>query len=274
MPRSTWRLLDDPAAGGARNMAVDHALLASCASGAAGFPCVRFYRWDPPALSLGYHQDAAKAADPAALGGLGIDLVRRPTGGRAVLHEHEITYAVVADCREGELAGPVMQTYRRISEALVQGLVSLGFPAQLSAGERPTPRNSLDPCFARSARCEVETDGAKLIGSVQLQQGGALLQHGSIPLRFDASRLALATGGGQADKVVGLWESDRPRRSVEELTGALAAGFAQHFEVALEPGCLTPEEDQLVRELEREFYGNADWVRDKPGPRRAARPVL
>ena len=104
-------------------MAVDDALLGSCAAGATGFPFLRFYRWDPPALSLGYHQDAAQAADDSALQDLGLELVRRPTGGRAVLHEDELTYSVVAPCREGSLSGPVMQTYRRISEALVDAMI-------------------------------------------------------------------------------------------------------------------------------------------------------
>ncbi|TDI13510.1 MAG: lipoate--protein ligase family protein [Acidobacteria bacterium] len=271
MSLSAWRLLDDPATRGAWNMAVDDALLRSCAAGAAGFPCLRFYRWDPPALSLGYHQDVAKAADASALEGMGVDLVRRPTGGRAVLHEYELTYSVVGQCRKGLLAGPVMQTYRRISEALVEGLLRLGFPALLSGGERPTPRESLDPCFARSARCEVETGGAKVVGSVQLQQGGALLQHGSILLRFDAARLALATGGGRVEKVVGLWGPGRPRVSHEELTAALVAGFEHCFEVKLQPAGLSPAETGEARRLEREFYGNVDWTRKKPGPRRTAR---
>ncbi len=267
-----WRLLEHQARCGAWNMAVDDALLASCAGGAAGFPCVRFYRWNPPALSLGYHQDAKNAADVSVLGDLGLDLVRRPTGGRAVLHEHELTYSVIASCREGELAGPVMQTYRSISEALVAGLVRLGFAAELSGGRRPTSRDSLDPCFARSARCEVEIGGAKVIGSVQLQQGGALLQHGSILLRFDAARLGLATGGGRVGKVVGLQAPGRPEVSVEKLTEALIAGFERRFNVQLQPGDLTEEEARAAQALEQVLYGSRDWTAQRPGPRRARRP--
>jgi lipoate-protein ligase A len=252
-------------------MAVDDALLEACASGEAGFPCLRFYQWDPPCLSLGVHQDPARAVDEEALREMGIDLVRRPTGGRAVLHDVELTYAVVGPCRSGDLAGPVMTSYRRISEALVRGLTALGLEADLSAGDPPAGRASVEPCFARRSRCEIESRGEKLVGSVQLQRRGCLLQHGSIPLRLIPERLARATGGVAPVRAAGLEELLGRRVSPGELTGALADGFRDRFEAELTPGELSHGEECRVLDLEERRYRTAGWTRYPPRRRPSAR---
>ena len=246
-------------------MAVDDALLVACAAGAPGFPCVRFYAWSPATLSLGYHQDPDTAADPAALRVMGLDLVRRPTGGRAVLHDAELTYSVVAGCRQGPLAGPVMTSYRRISEALAAGLRRLGIAASLSSGEAPGPGGSLEPCFIRRWRCEVEADGTKLVGSVQLQRAGALLQQGSIPLRMDGSRLTRATGGAQVPALRGLEDAAGRPLQREELLSCFTAAFEESFQIVLRPGVLGGEEERRAQTLEHERYGDPHWTRDTGG---------
>ncbi len=252
-------------------MAVDDALLAACAAGAPGFPCVRFYAWSPATLSLGYHQDPDTAADPVALRAMGLDLVRRPTGGRAVLHEAELTYSVVGGCRQGPLAGPVMTSYRRISEALASGLRRLGIAAFLSSGEAPGPAGPLEPCFVRRWRCEVEAEGAKLVGSVQLQRAGVLLQQGSIPLRMDGSRLTRATGGAQVPVLRGLEDAAGRPLEREELQSCFIAALEESFQIVLRPGLLEGEEEQRAQNLERERYGDPHWTKDTGG--RAGIPV-
>src|SRR5512142_3215722 len=129
-----WRLVEPGAAPrpGAENMAIDRAVAASVEAG--GRPALRFYYWDPPCLSLGRNQPARGVYDAAAAAARGIDIVRRPTGGRAVLHDRELTYGVAV--RVGELGSP-RETYAAVNRALVAGLRRLGVPA-LVVPERPT----------------------------------------------------------------------------------------------------------------------------------------
>jgi lipoyl(octanoyl) transferase len=258
-----WRLIESPGAAGAWNMAVDEALLDSCTLGQGHFPCLRLYSWTPPALSLGYHQVVEGAVAEAALAALGIDLVRRPTGGRAVLHEEEVTYGVVAACHAGVLVGPVMQSYRIISEALVAALRGLGLDASLSAGDPPGGAGLAEPCFARRSRCEVEVEGFKVIGSVQLRRGGCLLQHGSIPLRVDPRRLQRATGRA-AEGMRGLEDVMGGPLKPVDVSRALLGGFERRFSIALEPAPLTAWELSRAGALARQRYQDPGWTRNPP----------
>lgn len=173
-----WTLLVDPAGRpGWHNMAVDQALL-DLADG-EGRAFLRIYRWEPSCLSFGRNEPALKRYDRAAIERQRIDTVRRPTGGRAVWHAEEVTYAVAAPI---EAFGTLAQTYRRIHETLAQALTALGFPASLAAP--PARGTALDAgaCFASPAGGEVMLPGGKVVGSAQLREGGAFLQHGSILL--------------------------------------------------------------------------------------------
>jgi lipoate-protein ligase A len=160
-------------------MARDHALALTLPPEAA---CIRLYRWERPTLSLGRNEPARGHYDPAELRERGIDVVRRPTGGRAVLHWRELTYAVVVPDRA--LGGP-RGTFRAIHETLTAALVSLGLPARIAP---PPPSPTLldaGPCFRVAAGGEIVAQGRKLVGSAQLRVGDVLLQHGSILLGDD-----------------------------------------------------------------------------------------
>ncbi|MGH7700361.1 MAG: lipoate--protein ligase family protein [Gemmatimonadales bacterium] len=174
-----WRVLLEPVGrAGADNMALDCALLDEAQR--TGTAWLRLYRWDPPCLSLGRNESARARYDRSAIERLGLDVVRRPTGGRAVWHEHEVTYAVAAPV---DRFGSLRNAYRLIHERLAAALRSLGADAHL-APDRPAPRPPIHPgaCFAAAAGGEVLVDGRKLVGSAQLRQGTVLLQHGSILL--------------------------------------------------------------------------------------------
>ncbi|HKQ62878.1 MAG TPA: hypothetical protein VJS92_16415, partial [Candidatus Polarisedimenticolaceae bacterium] len=159
--QAPWRLLLDGPADGAWNMAVDEALLDSYAGAAPpAAPTLRLYAWRP-ALSLGRHQPALGAHDGAYLRREGIDLVRRPTGGRAVLHEHERTYAICARLRHPPFAGGVSATYRCIAELLCAVLRALGVDARHAADGSP-PGPPAAACFAATSRHEVTVAGRKL----------------------------------------------------------------------------------------------------------------
>ena len=173
----SWHLLLDPEGHrGAENMAIDAALLGEAHRSGRAF--LRLYRWDPPCLSLGRNEPAARRYDRAAIERLGLDVVRRPTGGRAVWHEAEVTYAVAAPIAA---FGSLREGYRRIHEQLVGGLRALGVTATL-ASDGPIGSDGPGACFARPAGGEIVVGGRKLVGSAQVRQRTALLQHGSILL--------------------------------------------------------------------------------------------
>jgi lipoate-protein ligase A len=200
MAAPPFRLLLDPPGSGAHNMAVDEALLGHARR--TGEVVVRVYRWARPTLSLGRHQTAVELYDPARLAAEGVDVVRRPTGGRAVLHWREVTYAVAAPA--GALAppgAPLKAGYGRINRLLLHALRALGVGAAeaVPAGRAPRPDGA--PCFEVPTGGELVVGGAetagddatraarKLVGSAQWQEDGALVQHGSILLEDDQSRI-------------------------------------------------------------------------------------
>ena len=180
-----WRLLNTPPLGAAENMAWDEALLARAS--ATGEAVFRVYAWSSPTLSLGRNQPARHEYDEALLQRRGIDVVRRLTGGRAVLHDHEVTYSVTAPVSfDTTLRG----AYQRINEVLLAGLRRLGVDAALAVptGRAPVPSGA--PCFEEPTEGELVLGARKLAGSAQYREGGALLQHGSILVEDDQALLA------------------------------------------------------------------------------------
>jgi lipoate-protein ligase A len=143
------------------------------------------YSWNKPTLSFGRNQPAIGSYDLAKIRGDGIDIVRRPTGGRAILHHREVTYSVTAPIDDGSLT----ETYSRINRILQHGLNALGVMVEAAAGSQRTEAPSIRPCFETPARGELVARGAKLVGSAQWREHGALLQHGSILVDDDQSSL-------------------------------------------------------------------------------------
>jgi lipoyl(octanoyl) transferase len=173
-PHLHWRLLLTPPAPGAFNMALDEALMSRARR--TGEWVFRVYGWTPAALSLGRNQTARGAYDTARIHRLGLDVVRRPTGGRAIHHAEEVTYSVTAP---EEAAGGLGDAYRRINRVLQRGLSALGIPVVVASGARSlTP--GLAPCFDLPAGGELVAAGRKLAGSAQWRHREAILQHGSI----------------------------------------------------------------------------------------------
>lgn len=171
---SRWRLLLTDPATGPENMALDEALMTR--ANATGEWVFRVYSWSAPTLSLGRHQSACIAYDSAALVRARVAVVRRPTGGRAVLHDREVTYSVTAPADDG---GPLRESYGRINRLLVVGLQSLGVAVETTEMSQ-APRPDFSPCFERPSPGELTAQGRKLAGSAQWRERGALLQHGSI----------------------------------------------------------------------------------------------
>ncbi|MBC7185473.1 MAG: lipoate--protein ligase family protein [Calditrichaeota bacterium] len=259
---NVWRFLDTGAALGAWNMAVDEAMAIEAAQGVAT-PTLRVFAWQPPCISLGYHQRVEEIDRERCLAD-GVELVRRPTGGRAILHHEELTYSVVIPASSPWFGEEVAQTYELISLALVEGLKSLGVAARFERAQQTEVdyrRGEFSvPCFSSSVRNEVLWKGRKLVGSAQRRYEGAVLQHGSILLGSAHLRLVDYLAGLDEQKRARYREHLRQRTAaVNEIAGrevsfaemaeALAKGFARGVGVSVRSGELTEKETARATEL-------------------------
>lgn len=262
---SVWRVIVDRPARGTWNMAVDEALL-DAVSRRRAQPTLRLYRWTPACLSLGYFQSFA-AVDVGACRSYGVTVVRRPTGGRAILHDRELTYSIALPVAALDGESGVLQSYYRLSQGLMEGLRGLGVETTL-APSLPLRDAHGPACFDRPSDHEILLNGRKLIGSAQVRRNGALLQHGSVlfrpqveevlrclrldPLEADRQRTAMA------DAVAGLDQAGS--FTPGEVGRALAAGLAAVFGVQLQPGSLSPGERDEAAQLERRKYRTPAWT--------------
>lgn len=264
-----WRLICHGPACGADNMAIDEAIGRAVAQRMAP-PTLRFYAWEPPCVSLGRHQPI-ESVDQARCAERGYDIVRRPTGGRAILHTDELTYSVAAPADHPLMAGMILDAYLRISHGLVDGLRRLGVAAEEAPGTNRAGPDVSAACFEVPSAYEIIAGGRKILGSAQSRRSDVVIQHGSLPLTGDLTRLV--------DCLALPAEVDREalRRSlvdhaatVEMLTGqtvsyadaqiALADGFASALELEFTPGELMPAEQEWVAELLQERYANPEWT--------------
>lgn len=253
-------------------MAIDHALLESVAEGHSQ-PVLRLYRWNPFCLSLGYAQPFADA-DPVALAEQGWGLVRRPTGGRAILHGDELTYAVIGKATNRHLSGGVLESYQHLSQGLVQALKTLGLSpavtpdsASLDKTQRANPI-----CFEVPSAYEITANGKKLIGSAQTRRLGAVLQHGTLPLEGDITRvcqvLAFASESDRLSASTALSQRATTLSHVlgrevkwQEAAEGLITGFSTGLGLILEMDELTADEKTRAAELASQLYSQAEWTR-------------
>ena len=179
-PRPRWELIIDGPATGEENMARDRQLLDELVAGTRP-ATLRFYAWQPACISLGVGQ-REDILDPERVAGAGLDVVRRPTGGQALLHDHEVTYSVVASQQDPVVGGPLLHTYHAVTNAFLRGLAAIGVSAAGAPCE-PRPPLGLTPvCFASASAEEILVGGRKLLASAQWRSRGAFLQHGSLLL--------------------------------------------------------------------------------------------
>jgi len=260
----TWRLLVTEPTDGATNMAIDEALWLGRRAGALP-PTVRFFAWAPPTVSLGYGQPLDRHLDVAACRRLGVGLVRRLTGGSAIYHdgpERELTYSVVAAADDiGGGARDLLHSYQWIGRALAAGLQALGAPVEMvgvARGDEPTPAF----CFARTGSCEIEVRGRKLVWSAQRRYGSTFLQHGSILLGVDASRLAaiFPTTDDPLAALTTLEATLGHRPKLDDVAAALAAAFERAHGLDLRPDGLSAAETATVERLVRDKYATDAWL--------------
>lgn len=271
LPAATWRLLRHPAARGARNMAVDAAILENVVEGMSP-PTLRFYDWDPACLSLGFAQNFADV-DEELCAARGWDVVRRPTGGRAILHTDELTYSVIGPSDEPRLAGGVLESYKRLSEGLMHSLKLLGLPVEQHPMHQSNGLGDLDNpvCFEVPSDYEITLYGKKIIGSAQARRKGGVLQHGSLPLFGDIARITHILRYPSEERRRAAAERVRARAAtVEEGLGrrvtfaeaqdAFVRGFSEALNIHFEEGELTEAEEAAAERWLGERYGAAAWT--------------
>ncbi|MED3624648.1 lipoate--protein ligase family protein [Neobacillus thermocopriae] len=274
MKKEIWRFIDSGNSSPSFNMALDEALLDWHSQGRIP-PVIRFYGWDPPTLSIGYFQKVEKEIDMDAVKEHKLGFVRRPTGGRGVLHEHELTYSVIVSEEHPKMPKTVTEAYRVISEGILKGFHHLGLEAYFAIPKTLEERESLkNPrsavCFDAPSWYELVVEGRKVAGSAQTRQKGVILQHGSILLDLDEEKLfSLFKYPNERvkermkksfkDKAVAINDISPSRITLEEAKDAFYKGFAEGLNIELEPYQLSDEELEYVNQIAKNRYENDEW---------------
>ncbi|NEU29619.1 lipoate--protein ligase family protein [bacterium LRH843] len=274
MMKETWRFIDSGACSPAYNMALDEALLTWHSRGEIP-PTIRFYGWNPATLSIGYFQKAEKEINLEKVREYGLGFVRRPTGGRGVLHDQELTYSVIVTEEHPNMPKTVTEAYRVISEGILEGFKAVGLDAYFSIprtekeiNDLKNPRSAV--CFDAPSWYELVVEGRKVAGSAQTRQKGVILQHGSIILDIDedklfdlfnypSERVRERMQRNFKNKAVAINALRSEPLTMEEAKEAFRKGFEKGLHINLEPYTLTTEEEQAVMKLAKERYEQDEW---------------
>jgi lipoate-protein ligase A len=256
-------------------MALDEALLDWHSEGLLP-PIVRFYGWTPATLSIGYFQNVEKEINMDAVRNHNLGFVRRPTGGRGVLHEHELTYSIIVSEDYPNMPATVTEAYRVLSEGLLIGFQKLGLNAYFSVPDTAEKKSDLkNPksavCFDAPSWYELVVEGKKVAGSAQTRQKGVILQHGAILLDLDEDKLVSLFNypsdevkervrRGIAQKAVAINQVRKTPVTFDDCVDAFKEGFAEGLDVNFQPYMLTIEQMDYVKKLEIRRYANDEWT--------------
>ncbi|MGD8540252.1 MAG: biotin/lipoate A/B protein ligase family protein [Candidatus Aminicenantes bacterium] len=256
-----WDLIiDETPLDGSWNMAVDEFLLQSLTDEPQTI--LRFYSWKNPTVSLGYSQKAPEVVDVEFCKKRGIDIVRRMTGGKLVLHHKEVTYSLASSDTD-VFTATLNDSYRLISEALMAGLKKMGLtPSLASPAPQKYVRGNL-PCFSYPSRNEVEFQGRKIIGSAQKRVDTKFLQHGSIPLEEDdelLTSISLLKGASEKVRMISLTQALGSKIKFNWAVEGFAQGVAEYFCIRLKKRTLSKNENETVRQIQKDKYGSPAWT--------------
>lgn len=260
-PHMEWKLiLDKKPLPGSWNMAVDEFLFRSLSDEPQTY--LRFYGWERPTASLGYSQYVRKVVDIEYCQKNGIDVVRRMTGGKLVLHHKEVTYSLCSsDCET--FTSTLADSYRLISEALIRGFEKMGLSPCLADAPPDSYVKGHLPCFSYPARDEIEVDGKKIVGSAQKRTGAKFIQHGSVPLEEDEGLLELVSALGKNEskvRMISLSQALGKTVTFDWAVERLISGMSEFFNVDMIPKILNPEEKKLIAKIQEERYGSEAWT--------------
>ena len=272
--KSKWYFINSGPCSPSYNMALDEALLDMHSQGEIP-PVIRFYEWNPATLSIGYFQSAEKDIDFDALKTQQLGFVRRPTGGRAVLHESELTYSIIVTEEYPNMPATVTEAYRVLSDGLLVGFQNLGLDAYFSIPDTEEKQADLKKpksavCFDAPSWYELVVEGKKVAGSAQTRQKGVILQHGAILLDLDEEKLlsVFKFSSPEAkermrrklpEKAVAINQLTDMEITIPQCIKAFKEGFEQALEIELVPYELTDEQLQYVKTLEETKYLNDEW---------------
>lgn len=263
----SWRLIDDKAYSAFFNMAVDEAISEAARKGLTS-PTLRLYQWEVPSVSIGYFQ---KASD------INLDycgkkkylFVRRCTGGRAILHNSELTYSFSSSSKTEPFTGKLRKNYLAIGNAILEALMLINLDARVVLSQEKRQRYAPYGAYQRSPFCfnvssfgEITVNGEKIAGSAQKRYVNGFLQHGSIIIDSDMNELINVLNhecSGQDSFKIGTIRKHAPMLSVAALKEAVIEGFEKSFGIRFTSGCLTEFELNLARELEKTKYSTPEW---------------
>ncbi|TEU01652.1 MAG: lipoate--protein ligase family protein [Anaerolineales bacterium] len=267
---SHWRLIQSPPSSGGWNMALDEAILEAVGRGES-LPTLRLYAWDPPCISLGVAQ-SVHDVDLKRLRTKRWNLVRRSTGGRAILHTDELTYAVIAPINNPHVIGGVLDSYRHLSAGLVAGLQHMGMSVGIEPEKQLTEEERGNPvCFQAPSAYEITVKQRKLLGSAQVRRRFGILQHGTLPLKGDITRICeVLQFNSEEDRISAIDALRNRAATVEDLLGeplsweraaeAMSEGFRQALDLQLESGDPSSAEVTRAEDLLRERFANSQWT--------------
>ncbi|HCL90111.1 MAG TPA: octanoyltransferase [Candidatus Atribacteria bacterium] len=276
-----WRLIKDSYHTGFMNMAIDEAIMIAHREGLVP-PTIRFYQWSPPAVSLGYFQDLEKEIDVNFCKNLGIDIIRRPTGGKAVLHDKELTYSFIIGENHPLVNDSILETYKKISGGMIRGLSYLGIEAELVPLREKLKDNPLSKgkeskiyhsdiksiCFSVPSQYEVQVEGKKIVGSAQVRKREIVLQHGSLLIELEKDKLFSVFNFPSTQirerlktkfNATSLEDILKRKINFSELSEILPRGFEEEFGVRLVEGKLTEQEEKISKELLENKYSTYEW---------------
>ncbi|MGB1249343.1 MAG: lipoate--protein ligase family protein [Candidatus Promineifilaceae bacterium] len=266
--RSQWRLLIHESADGASNMAIDQAIGDAVRTGRS-LPTLRFYRWQPACISLGQSQ-SADLLDQSRCATFGWQIVRRATGGRTVLHADELTYSIAIPQTDPRAKGGVLQSYQRLSLGLQAGLTLAGLAPQRAQKDSAVSVPNDAACFNTASVYELLVAGRKLIGSAQMRSRGLVLQHGSLPLRGDITRLidGLNLDAGQRlaakqrllAQAITLSEAMGCEINSADLVTHLTNGFASALNIDFVSSQLSDDEQAHAAQIRAQKFANLAWT--------------
>ena len=277
-----WRLIKDSYHTGFVNMAIDEAIMIAHREGLVP-PTIRFYQWSPPAVSLGYFQNLEKEIDVDVCKNMGIDIVRRPTGGKAVLHDKELTYSFVIRESHPLVNDSILETYKKFSGGMIRGLSYLGIEAELVPLREKLKNETLlnkeekseirysdikSICFSVPSQYEVQVGGKKIVGSAQVRKREIVLQHGSLLIELEKDKLFSVFNFPSAQirerlktrfNATSLEDILKRKINFSELSEILPRGFEEEFGVRLVEGKLIEQEEKISKELFENKYSTYEW---------------